>query len=130
MLSKTERILYLILADLIFVIHLGLVLIVSLGWLIPSLYYVFLILLALTFLAEIFLGYCPLTPLEFNLRRKLDPTAVYDSSCIAHYTRVPFGKKPRVAVAEAPNFLKKHSFLFILLGLFVVSTVFRLFIFT
>ena len=104
MLSKTRRAFYLVLADIIFIVHLILVLIVSVGWLIPGMYYVFLTLLALTFLADVFLGYCPLTPLEFNLRRKLDPTAVYDSSCIAHYTRAPFGKKPRGAVAEAPSF--------------------------
>ncbi|MDO8423984.1 MAG: DUF2784 family protein [bacterium] len=126
MLSKTQRALYLILADFIFIVHLALVLIVSIGWLVPGMYYIFLTLLGLTFLMEIFLGYCPLTPLEFNLRRKLNPTATYGSSCITHYMRALFGRKPGVETTDNPTFFKKHSFLLILLGLFAVSILFRL----
>ena len=126
--SKIRKIFYLTLANVVFILHLALVLIVAFGWLIPSMYYVFLVLLAAVFLMDLFLGYCPLTPLEFGIRKKLDPTKTYDSSCIAHYMRALFGQKPRVETKENPTFLKKHSFKFILLGLFMVSTLFRLFV--
>ena len=69
MISTKKKLLYIFIANLIFTVHLVLVLIVSVGWLIPGFYYLFLGALVATFLSELFLGYCPLTFFEFGLRR-------------------------------------------------------------
>lgn len=113
------------LADLIFVLHLTLVVIVVLGWLIPRFFYLHLILLTLTALSEVFLGYCLLSRMEFSLRKKLNPTLLFDKSCIVHYLRKWRGLRPRPKVVGEVSFLKKNSFLFILLGLGLLSFVYR-----
>lgn len=115
-------------ADFIFFVHLTLVCIVLVGWLIPVLFYTHLSLLLATLLSEIFLGYCLLTRLEFGIRRKLDPTLLFDKSCIVHYIRKWRGLGPRPVVTTKKSFLKKNSFLFILLALGILSLTFRLLI--
>ncbi len=110
-------------ADFVFTIHLILVCIVALGWLIPGFFYVHITLLLATFLSEIFLGYCPLTTLEFGIRKKLDPSLLFDKSCIIHYLRKWRGLEPRVSTTKNISFLKRNSSLFILfmLGILVFS---------
>ncbi|HEY4480322.1 MAG TPA: DUF2784 family protein [Candidatus Paceibacterota bacterium] len=124
-LSKLQKFFYQTFADLVFIVHLGLVLLVVFGWLIPALFYFFLGALVATFLSEIFLSYCFLSRMEFNLRKKIDPAKIYDKSCIVHYTRVLFGLPPRLASVTPVGFFKKNSFKFVLLTLFVVSISYR-----
>ena len=62
------------------------------------------------------LGYCFLTKWEFNLRRKINPIGVFDSSCMFHYGRALFGLPPRSPVDKnSAGFIKKYSSLLILL---------------
>lgn len=112
-------------ADFIFLVHFALVALVSLGWLIPGFFYAHLTLLALTLISELTLGYCVLTRLEFGLRRKMDPTLVFDKSCMVHYTRKWRGLAPRIPTVSPTTFFKRNSFLFILLGVGVLSVVYR-----
>ena len=108
-------------ADFVFWIHLGVVLLVVFGWLWPILFYPSIILLAATLLSEIFLGFCPLTRLEFGIRKKLDPRLSFDKSCISHYTRKWRGSPPREMREVVGSFFKRKSFLFVLLGLAAVN---------
>jgi hypothetical protein len=114
-------------ADFIFVVHFILVSIVAIGWLVPQLFYVHLSLLLVTMASEIALGYCLLTRMEFDIRRKLDPTLLFDKSCISHYTRKWRGLGPRPLLKLRQSFLKRNSFMFILLSLGIISFVYRLY---
>lgn len=118
-----KKLSYKVAAEIVFSVHFLLVATVSLGWLIPGMFYIHLALLLATLLSEIFLGYCVLTRLEFGLRRKLDPTLVFDKSCMIHYLRKWRGLAPRPTTSlTAPlSFFKKHTFLFILLTLALLS---------
>lgn len=94
--TPTQKFFYNTFANVIFLMHLSLVLIVCIGWLFPSIFYLFLTLLVGTALSEVFLGYCILTKWEFGLRRKINSTKQFDTSCIFHYGRALFGLAPRV----------------------------------
>ena len=61
------------------------VIIVLIGWYYPILQTTHLIITSLVLLAEIFLGYCPLTRWEFLLRKKVEPSINYDSSFLSYY---------------------------------------------
>lgn len=114
--TATQKLLYITTANTIFIFHFALVLIVCLGWIFPSLFYIFITLLFATALSEIFLGYCILTKWEFDIRRKMQPTKQYDTSCIFHYSRVLIGLPPRIPVNKKESgFFKKYSSLLILL---------------
>ncbi len=114
--TTTQKLLYTTLANIIFLFHLSLVLVICLGWLFPSLFYIFILFLIATALSEITLGYCFLTKWEFDLRRKIYPTKIFDSSCIFHYIRAVFRLPPRVPANKAEaGFLKKYSSLLVLL---------------
>lgn len=124
--SAAVRIFYKALADFIFLVHFALVCIVAVGWLIPGLFYLHISLLLATFLSEIFLGYCPLTRLEYAIRHKLDPTLLFDKSCMVHYLRKWRGLGPRPAPTSPPTFFKKNSFTFILIGIAFLSLAYNL----
>ena len=127
--SGAIKIFYQLTADFVFLVHLILVCIVAVGWLVPGLFYVHLAILLATFLSEIFLGYCPLTTLEFGIRKKLDPSLLFDKSCMVHYLRKWKGLGPRPIVTTKVSFFKKNSFLFILLALGLLSFVYRFFVY-
>lgn len=59
--------------------------IVLIGWYYPVFQTAHLITASLVLLAEIFLGYCPLTRWEFLLRKKVEPDLNYDSSFLSYY---------------------------------------------
>ena len=127
-LTATQKFTYITLARLVFALHFALVLVVSVGWLIPGLFYVYLFAFIATLYSELFLGYCPLTRLEFSLRKKVNPNLVFDKSCIVHYVRALFGLKPREAGTAPKTFFKKYSFIFVLSGIFAVSIIFKIFV--
>lgn len=108
-------------AGIIFSAHFVLVLIVAVGWLVPGLFYLHTALLAATIMSEILFGYCVLTRLEFGLRKKLNPDAVFDRSCIAHYTRKWRGLHPRPAIIGRPNLRQRWQFTAILVAIAAAS---------
>ncbi len=85
--------LFIVTANIIFLAHLVLVFLVLFGFLIDSIYIVYLIALPLTLLSDIFLKYCPLTKLEFYFRKKLNPNLNYNSAFISYYGHKFFEKK-------------------------------------
>lgn len=61
------------LANLIFYLHIVIIVIIHLGWLFPNYRIAYLIFLALVLVQHRILGYCTLTPWEFYFRKKINP---------------------------------------------------------
>ncbi len=121
------RVMYIILADIIFGVHLLLVLVVTFGWLTESLFFLFVALIIATILSELILRSCILSVWEFSLRKKVYPGRIYDSSCIMHYGRKLFGLKPRESDSSPKTFLQKNFFLLQLSILLIFGSVFHYF---
>lgn len=130
-LNKSQKFFYQSFANLVFLVHLGLVLLVVLGWLVPSLFYFFLGAVVATITSEILLRYCVLSKLEFWIRKKIDPHKVYDKSCIVHYSRALAGLPPRALQNPVElTFFKKNTFVFLLGFLLLIGISYRVFIVT
>ncbi len=72
-------------ADLLFAIHLLTVAIILFGWAIFSIRIMYLTVIFLTLVSEIYLSYCPLTKWEFDLRKKHNPNLNYDYAFLNYY---------------------------------------------
>ncbi len=80
------KVIYKIGADTIWLVHFAVVLVVLFGWLIESLWFLYMAVL-LGFLTSILtFGYCILSKWEYNLRKKIDPELVYDFTYTSYYT--------------------------------------------
>jgi len=75
-----------LLAAIIFFLHFAVVLIVLFGWMIPSLWYPYMAVLAGTLLSDLVFGYCILSKWEFDLRKKIDPSIDYNYRWTSYYT--------------------------------------------
>lgn len=74
-------------AEVIFLIHLGLVLlVVFFGWYFPSLWPWYTAALVVTLISDLAFGYCILSKWEFDLRKKINPQTNYDYTWATHYT--------------------------------------------
>lgn len=128
-----ERFWMLAYANLIFVIHFALVLMNVVGWLLPGpIFYVYLVTWFLAVAVDILFGVCPLTYMEFSVRRKLDPTAVFEKSCIVHYMRTWRGLPVRAPSSESDaskTWRQKHSLVFIMVPLLLVSLLWQMFVY-
>jgi hypothetical protein len=119
--SSFRSVFYALAADFVFWVHLVVVGLVIVGWLWSPLFYPILALQVSTLFFEIVFGFCPLTKLEFGMRRKIDPSLVFDRSCTAHYSRKWRGLPPREIPIARGSFFKRKSFLFVLLGLALIN---------
>ncbi len=90
-----QRLLIRLAAETIFLSHALAVCIIMLGWAIPTLYPLHLVLLFGGSVLQVMLGHCFLSRWEFELRKKLNPAISYDSAYITHYMRVLFGNQIR-----------------------------------
>ena len=80
-----------VLAELIFLIHTALVLILVLGWLLsPPYYYVYLAVLFVTFVTQLIWRYCLLTTWEFYFRRLYDPSIGPTPYYLTYYSHKMF----------------------------------------
>lgn len=82
---NTNRIKYHVFANIVFLFHILVVFIILFGWYFSSLRLIYVCVLFATLLSEILLGYCPLTKLEFDFRKKLIPNLNYDYSFLSYY---------------------------------------------
>jgi len=80
------KLFYKITADLIFVTHLIIVLIVLFGWIWSSIWLLYAIVLIVTILSDFIFGYCIISKWEFNLRKKVNPAVDYDYTWSSFYT--------------------------------------------
>src|SRR5574340_1079932 len=92
--TKMSRIEIQILANIVFLIHLILVIIILFGWYFPSIKYIYLLSLVLTLISEAVFGYCVLTKWEFDLRKKLEPDLKYNYSFVSYYAYKYLGINP------------------------------------
>lgn len=76
---------YKILADLIFIFHLLIVLVVLFGWTVPQIWFFYMSVLILSLTSGLILGYCFLSKWEFNIRKKINPQTTNGSSFITYY---------------------------------------------
>lgn len=129
--TPTKRFWLLLLANTIFIIHFAVVLINMVGWLFPGwFFYAYLTAWFLAFAVDMLWSTCPLTYLEFGIRKKLDPHSTFDKSCIAHYMRKWRGLSPRPFVEKGDKtFWGRYSFVFIMLGLLVLSLLWQMLVY-
>ena len=81
------KIVYRTAAELIFLFHLGLfLLVVFFGWYVPSLWPWYIAALVATLISDLVYGYCILSKWEFDLRKKINPGTNYDFTWATHYT--------------------------------------------
>lgn len=62
------------------------VFIILFGWVFPSMWPLYMIILFVTFVQDLLFGYCFLSKWEFALRRAVDPQLRYDWSFSSYYT--------------------------------------------
>lgn len=84
--QKFMRYLYRVGADIIFLLHFFWIMLGMFGWLLPALWYPYLIVLILTLLSYFSFRRCIFTVWEFNLRKKADPTFSIKSDWMPYYT--------------------------------------------
>lgn len=77
---------YRVASETILLLHLVVVLIAVFGFLFPSIQYLYIGILLLTLISDLFLGYCILSKWEFDLRRKSNPTIDYNYTWTSYYT--------------------------------------------
>ena len=70
----------------VFLLHCAVVALALFGWLWPQIWPVYIALVAVILLQDIFLGYCVLSRWEFALRRMLNPKLRYDYTFTSYYT--------------------------------------------
>jgi hypothetical protein len=75
----------LLLANLLFILHILVGGIILFGWIFPQIRILYLAVLVIWPLCWIILKYCPLTQWEFLLRRKYDKNVDYHSEYINYY---------------------------------------------
>ena len=75
----------LLVANLFFVLHFIFVGIIFFGWMFPRIYFLYISILLGTLFCWIFLGYCPITKWEFNIRRKYEPSLNYKNEYMEYY---------------------------------------------
>lgn len=113
-----QKITYRILADLIFILHVGVVIVIVIGWYYPALQNFNLIVTLIVLVSEIYFGYCPLTKWEFVLRKKLEPNLNYDSGFISYYVYKIFG-------LNIPSNKVKYPAIIILVFVLILNLLFR-----
>ena len=91
-----KKVLYRIAADIVFVFHLGVVFMISFGWVYTSTFYLYGAILFVTLYSWIFVGHCFLTDLEFSLRFKGGLSITQSSGFLSYYGQLVFkNKAPR-----------------------------------
>lgn len=113
-----KRVLYQIAANATFFGHSIIVLILLLGWLNPFPPTVYVIVLVATLGAELSFGYCPLTRLEFTLRRHYQPTVKFGASFVSYYTAKLLYRLWRIRIPE--DRVRKAAVLFLATSLGVM----------
>ena len=80
------KVLYRILADIIWLLHAVIFFTLAFGWLFPSIWYLYMSLLFATLATDVFLKECVVSKWEFDLRKKVNPHINYNYSFSSYYT--------------------------------------------
>ena len=73
-------------ADILFVLHFFIVIIGLFGWIIESIWYLYMIVLIVTLISGLALGYCFISKWEFILRNMKNPELSYNYNWTSFYT--------------------------------------------
>lgn len=112
------KILYRLGADFIWLLHFVMVLIALFGWLVPSIWLIYIAVLVGTLISTLTLGYCIFSKWEYDLRKKIDPLLTYDFPYASYYTfRLTQGR------LSGP-FLAKAGVIFVSLSLVIQALLF------
>lgn len=103
----------LLIANFLFVLHFIIVGIILFGWIFPLIYFLYVGILLVTLLCWIFLGYCPITKWEFNIRKKYEPGLDYKSEYIEYY----FNKIFKIAIPVI--FIRIVGIIFLIMSLMI-----------
>jgi hypothetical protein len=105
------KVLYRLGADAIWFIHFLVVALVLFGWLVPSLWYLYMAVTAGVLVSELLWSYCILSKWEFDLRKKVSPELDYEYAYASYYTyRLTRGHL-------SPRFLARAGIVFTVLSL-------------
>ncbi len=77
---------YRIAAEILLVLHIAIVLVIVFGFLIPTIWYLYVGCLAATLTSDMLFGYCILSKWEFDLRKKQNPSVDYNYTWTTYYT--------------------------------------------
>jgi hypothetical protein len=115
-----KRIGLIIAANALFLFHCAILAIIFFGFLVPSIWLVYMAVMSITLLLDIILGYCILSKWEFDIRKKLNPHLNYDYSFSSYYTY----KLSRKRISEI--FIERVGFFFLVSSL-IINIAFRFF---
>lgn len=92
-------------ANIVFVSHCIIVLIIGFGWIIPAMWLVYATVLIGTLASWIVFGFCILSKWEFELRKSIDPSINYDFSFSSFYTyKLTHGRISNTFISVAGTF--------------------------
>jgi len=102
-------------ADIIWLAHFLVVCIALFGWLVPSIWLIYIAVLVGTLISTLRLGFCILSKWEYDLRKRVDPKINYDFTYASFYTyRLTQGRL-------SGHFLAKAGVIFVSLSLAIQS---------
>ena len=105
------RLVYLLLANCIWLLHFFVVFIALFGWVFPKLWPLYIATLLSVLMSNLLYNYCVLSKWEYDLRKKINPETEYDFSYASYYTyRLTQGRL-------SPTFLRSTGILFVSLSL-------------
>ena len=73
-------------ADILFMLHFFIVIIGLFGWMVESIWYLYMSVLIITLISGLTLGYCFISKWEFTLRKIKNPELSYNYNCTSFYT--------------------------------------------
>ena len=100
-----------LLANLSFLIHIVVVLVILFGWAFSGLDLIYPLVLIIALMLESTLGYCLFTRIEFWLRKKIDPNLNYDFAYLSYFA----SKVLKIKVSN--KLIKTVYILFLLMSL-------------
>lgn len=108
-----------LLADCIFAFHCVVVAVIGFGWIISSLWPLYMATLFVTLISELSLGYCFVSKWEFDLRKSNDPSVEYDYGFSSFYTY-------KLTYQRLSKRFIKYAALTFLIGSIAINLYFRL----
>ena len=106
-----SRIISRAIADSIFILHAGVVVVALFGWLLPEMWPFYMAVLVGTLVSDLIFGHCIMSKWEFNLRKKLNPGVDYDYTYSSYYTYKITGSRLR------NGFLRIAAYIFLISSL-------------
>lgn len=79
------RLFYRITAEIVFIIHIGILFMVLFGWIWPNMWKTYMLTILVVMISDVVFGLCLMSKWEFDLRKKVNPHLNYNYSWITYY---------------------------------------------